>query len=130
MASHPSDINGSAAVDAYIAAAPEPSQEGLRAIRSLAQELIPQGRETISYGIPTIKANGNVIHFAGYRGHIGMYPVSAGVEAELPDVVSRYRTGKGTLQFPLGAPLPLDAIREVLRIRAAEDAARKRKTRS
>lgn len=99
-------------VDSYIAAQPEPQQQLLREIRTIVKEIIPDGQEAIAYAIPTMRSSQgkNIVHYAGFHDHIGLYPIPEGLEQE----VEPYRAGKGTLQFALDKPLPTALITEVV----------------
>jgi uncharacterized protein YdhG (YjbR/CyaY superfamily) len=109
----PSDI------DAYIAGFPENVRAILQKIRVTIQKAAPQAEEAISYQIPTFRLNGNLIHFAAFKSHIGLYPVPGGMD----DQVAKYQTGKGTLKFALDEPIPYDLIRAVVKMRIQESAA-------
>jgi uncharacterized protein YdhG (YjbR/CyaY superfamily) len=95
-------------IDTYMKRLGKDVQERLSLIRKIMQEEVPEYEEVISYGIPTFKRNGKpVVYFAGYKDHISLHPATD----EFP-ALEQYRTGKGTFQFPLDAPLPLDLIRK------------------
>ena len=96
-------------VDEYIASYPEHIQELLKHMREIIRETAPDATETISYGIPTFVYHGNLVHFAGYDSHIGFYPGSGPI-ADFQDQLKPYKTAKGTVQFPLDKPLPIDLI--------------------
>jgi uncharacterized protein YdhG (YjbR/CyaY superfamily) len=84
----------------------------------------PGAIETISYAIPTFDLNGkHLVHFAGYARHVGFYPIPSGLEAFKEDLAP-YKRGKGSVQFPLGQPLPTDLIRRIVEFRVAENLAR------
>lgn len=102
-------------IDEYIANFPSETRVILENIRGMAREFMPSGStEAIRYGIPTIQVAGkNVIHFAGYESHIGLYPASDEVIKEIPEL-KKYRTGKGTFQFGLDLPIPYDLIEKYL----------------
>jgi uncharacterized protein YdhG (YjbR/CyaY superfamily) len=113
-------------IDDYIDEFPAETQAGLQRVRALIREAAPGATETISYAIPTFDLDGkHLLHFAGYARHIGLYPVTDGVVETLGQEITPYRTGKGTLQFPLSRPLPADLIRRIAEIRVAELAARR-----
>jgi len=103
-------------IDEYIHLFPGDVQEILVKLRQLVKKEAPDSTEAISYGIPTFKLNGNLVHFAGYKTHIGFYP-----EAEAINVfekeLSGYETSKGTVRFPLGKPLPYDLITKIVKYR-------------
>jgi uncharacterized protein YdhG (YjbR/CyaY superfamily) len=114
-------------IDAYIAAFPTDVQEKLQAVRASIRKAAPRAEETISYGIPTFKLNGGyLIYFAGYKKHIAIYPVPGG-DAKFKEEVAPYQTGKGTLQFPLDQPMPLDLIRNITKFSIQDNLARAKK---
>lgn len=106
-------------IDAYIAAFPPDVQERLTAIRNLVREEVPRATERICMRIPTFDLDGKwFVHYGGFPKHIGFYPQPDGVAA-FKDKLTGYKTSKGTIQFPLSKPLPLDLIREIVRWRAS-----------
>ncbi len=114
-------------IDEYIAGFPPETQAVLREMRTLIAEHAPGATETISYAIPTFDLNGrHLVHFAGYPHHIGFYPIPTGMEA-FREELRAFKTGKGSVQFPLGEPLPRDLIRRIVEFRVAENVARRRK---
>ena len=104
-------------IDQYIATFPEETQDILQEMRTIIRSTAPAAEETISYAIPAFKLNGrNLIYFAGYKHHIGMYLVPT-TEA-FKKVFTGYKTsGKGAIQFPLTRPLPVDLINKVIAYR-------------
>ena len=114
----------STTIDTYIAGFPEDVQAILQQIRQTIHETAPEATEAISYGMPTFKLNGNLVHFGAFKSHIGFYPVPSGMaafEKELP----AYKQGKGSVQFPLNQPMPLDLIRRIVEFRVQESKAAK-----
>ena len=106
-------------IDEYIAACPPESQAYLKQIRKLIHTLVPDAKERISYQIAAFERNGkNLIHFAGWKKHVSLYPVPAGSEA-FERQVEPYVDGKGTLKFPLDEPLPLKLIERVVKLHLA-----------
>ena len=102
-------------IDQYIADFPEEIQERLQIIRKAIMEEVPEGEEAISYQIPTFKfKKKNLVHFAGFKNHIGFYPTPRGIE-EFEDELSNYKQGKGSVQFPHDQDLPMDLIRRMVR---------------
>ena len=107
-------------IDEYIAGFPRETQARLREVRDLIRTTAPEATETISYAIPTFDLNGkHLVHFAGFPKHIGFYPIPSGMEAFKEDLAP-YKQGKGSVQFPLDQPLPLDLIRRIVEFRVAE----------
>jgi uncharacterized protein YdhG (YjbR/CyaY superfamily) len=107
-------------IDDYIADFPEDVQKKLNQIRSTIRKAIPKAEEVISYGIPTYVLNGNVVHFGGFKSHIGFYPAPRGIEAFKKEL-SVYEGSKGTIKFPLDKPLPTALIAKISKFRAKEN---------
>jgi uncharacterized protein YdhG (YjbR/CyaY superfamily) len=107
-------------IDAYIAAFPEEIQVKLRALRETIRSAAPEAEERISYRMPTFTLHGNLVHFAAFAHHIGFYPAPRGIEA-FQQELSRYKGAKGSVQFPLDEPLPLELISRIVAFRAAEN---------
>ena len=103
-------------IDEYIAACPPDSQAYLQEIRKLIRRLVPDARERISYQIAAFERNGkNIIHFAGWKKHVSLYPVPAGSEA-FERQIAKYVDGKGTVKFLLDEPLPIKLIEKVVKL--------------
>ena len=109
-------------IDAYIATFPNDIQALLQALRAAIRAAAPEAEETIAYQMPTFRLNGNLVHFAAHRQHIGFYPTPSGIAA-FREELSAYKSAKGSVQFPLGQPLPLDLVQRIVRFRVAEDQA-------
>ena len=110
-------------IDAYISAWPVNIQELLQQVRTAIRENAPTASETISYGIPTFTLNGNLVHFAAFKNHIGFYPGPSGIEA-FPNQLSTYVSAKGSVQFPYDRPLPLELISKIVKYRVKENKAK------
>jgi uncharacterized protein YdhG (YjbR/CyaY superfamily) len=110
-------------IDDFIARYPEAVQEILQKIRSIIKETAPGAQEAIKYGIPTFVFHGNLVHFSAYQNHIGFYPAPTGIE-QFKEELSPYLAGKGTIQFPLGQPIPYDLIRKIVEFRVNENLAK------
>jgi len=107
-------------IDEYIATFPMDIQKKMQELRAVIKSSAPDAVEKISYQMPTFYLNGNLIHFAAYKNHIGLYPTPNGIEA-FSDELSKYKGGKGSKQFPLNEPLPLDLISRIVKFRVAEN---------
>ena len=107
-------------IDEYIAGFPEEVQNKLTAVREVIRAAAPDAEERISYQIPTFTLKGNLVHFAGYKNHIGFYPTSSGIE-QFKNELSAYKGGKGTVRFPHDQPLPLDLISKIVAFRVKEN---------
>jgi uncharacterized protein YdhG (YjbR/CyaY superfamily) len=108
-------------IDEYIAEFPAETQRVLDELRALIKASAPDATETISYAIPTFDLNGHLVHFAGFAKHIGFYPTGSGIR-EFKEELKPYKSGKGSVQFPLGQPLPTDLIRRIVEFRVEENA--------
>jgi len=120
-------------IDAYIATFPEAVQAILTELRATIRQAAPDAVETINYQVPTYQLKGNLVHFAAYKNHIGFYPAPSGIET-FKDELAGYKGAKGSVQFPINEPLPLDLISRIVAFRVAENlekaAAKAKKKRS
>ena len=107
-------------IDEYVIKFPPNVQNILQKIRQLIKDLAPKAKETISYQIPTFKLNGNLVHFAAYKNHIGFYPTPSAIK-EFKKELSIYKLGKGTIQFPINQPIPYDLIKKIVKFRINEN---------
>ena len=107
-------------IDEYIARCPADVQEILQKIRAIVREAAPDATEAIKYQMPTFVLNGNLVHFAAFKNHIGFYPVPSGIE-KFREELSAYEGGKGSVQFPLNQPMPYDLIRRIVEFRVEEN---------
>ncbi len=110
-------------IDAYIGSFPQAIQEKLEALRATIRAAAPEAVEKISYQMPTFALHGNLVHFAAFKHHIGFYPAPQGIEA-FKEELARYKGAKGSVQFPLDQPLPLDLVSRIVRFRVAENLSR------
>lgn len=107
-------------IDEYIATFPEAIQAILQQIRATIKAAAPLAEETISYAMPTFKQQGVLAHFAAFKNHIGFYATPTAHEAFAKEL-SRYKTGKGSVQFPLDQPMPLELIRQMVEFKLLEN---------
>jgi uncharacterized protein YdhG (YjbR/CyaY superfamily) len=111
-------------IDEYISAFPLDVQDILEKLRQVIREAAPEAKETISYAMPTFKLNGNLVHFAAYKNHIGFYPTPSAIVAFKKEL-SAYETSKGAIRFPLDKPLPYGLIEKMVKFRVNEVAEKK-----
>jgi uncharacterized protein YdhG (YjbR/CyaY superfamily) len=115
-------------IDEYIAGFPEPTQQALQLVRATIRKLAPEAVESVSYGIAAFHLNNTyLVYFGGYKTHIGMYPAPVSIEAFKEDI-AHYKSGKGSVQFPLNAPMPLDLIEKIVKFRISQSTEKVRKT--
>jgi uncharacterized protein YdhG (YjbR/CyaY superfamily) len=107
-------------IDEYIATFPRNVQDILEELRQTIQNSAPDAKETISYQIPTFKLNGNLVHFAAFKNHIGFYPTSSAI-SEFKKDLSHYEVSKGTVRFPINEPIPFGLIRKIVKYRVKEN---------
>ncbi len=118
------DRSIASSIDAYIEEFPPATRAVLETMRTLIKSVAPAATETISYAMPTFDLNGrHLVHFAAFQNHIGFYPTPTAGEA-FKDELRNYKTGKGSVQFPLSQPLPVDLIRRMVEYRVEESAGR------
>lgn len=112
-----------AGIDEYIAGFPKDIQRMLKQIRATVKKAAPGAKETIKYAMPTFTGNGNLVHFAAFKNHIGFYPAPTGMKA-FEKELAVYKTGRGSVQFPLDKPMPLDLVTRIVKLRVEKDAER------
>ena len=110
-------------IDEYISAFPPGTQKKLEEMRRIISSASPHAVEKISYQIPTFFLFGNLVHFAGYERHIGFYPTPDGISRFKSELKS-YKSAKGSVQFPLTEPLPVDTISSIVKFRVEENTRR------
>ena len=107
--------------DEYISSFPPATQKILQQIRAKIKKIAPKAEEAISYGIPVFNLNGTyLIYFAGYKNHVSIYPAPRGKE-EFKEILSAYKGGKGTVQFPQDKPIPFNLITKIVKFRMKEN---------
>ena len=107
-------------IDEYISSFPEDIQKMLKELRLVIRKAAPKAIETISWQMPTYKFNGNLVHFAVHKNHIGLYPAPSGINAFKKEL-SGYKSSKGAVQFPFDKPLPLSLISKIVKFRVKEN---------
>ena len=113
-------------IDAYIASFPKEVQGILEQIRRTIRKAAPGAVEAISYQIPTFKLNGsNLVHFAGWKNHIGFYATPSGNVAFKKEL-ARYKVAKGSIQFPLDEPIPYGLVTKIAKFRVKETLVKKK----
>src|SRR5258708_471620 len=112
-------------IDDYIGDYPSNVQVLLQKMRQTIRKAAPQAEETISYGIPTFKLNGNLVHFGGFKDHISFFPTGAGVEAFKKEL-SQYSNAKGTVRFTLDQPIPYNLITKIVKFRVKQNMEKKK----
>ena len=112
-----------ATIDDYIAEHPPEIRARLAAMRKTIRQHAPAAEERISYRIPTFYLGGNLVHFAAFARHLGFYPGASGIAAFQP-ALARYKSAKGSVQFPHTEALPLKLVADIVRFRVAEQASR------
>ncbi|GAB3898831.1 DUF1801 domain-containing protein [Larkinella knui] len=113
-------MNKPADIDSYIAGFPAETQDLLKQVRETVRKAAPDAGETISYGMPTFTLKGNLVHFAAFKNHIGFYPVPSGIDA-FKEALAAYKGAKGSVQFPIDKPMPLDLIADIVKFRVTEN---------
>ena len=107
-------------IDEYIAQFPEDVQQILVKIRAVIKESAPEAVEKISYQMPAFFLNGGLVWFAVWKRHIGFYPKTSAMEANIEEL-SAYQGSKGSVHFPLDKPMPYELISKIVKFRAAEN---------
>lgn len=107
-------------IDEYIKSFPPEIQNKLEELRAAIKKIAPEAEEKISYGMPAFTLNGNLVYFAAFKKHIGFYPIPSGMKA-FEEELKAYKTGKGSVQFPIDEPLPVELINRVVKFRVEEN---------
>lgn len=110
-----------AGIDEYISHFPRHIQTILQEVRAVIKKTAPAAEETIKYNMPTFTLNGNLVYFAAFKNHIGFFPAPTNNEA-FTKALSPYKTGKGSVQFPLDQPMPVRLIAKIVEWRIRENA--------
>ncbi len=118
--------NSTTNVDDYISAFPEGTRQLLELLRKTIRDAAPGATEKISYQMPTFFLNGNLVHFAAQKTHIGFYPAPSGIEFA-KDKLTGYEYSKGAIRFPFNQPLPLELISSIVRFRVQENTSKPNK---
>lgn len=107
-------------IDEYITTFPENVQKILKKLREVIKTAAPEAEEKISYQMPTFTLKGNLVYFAAFKNHIGLYPTPSGTKA-FEKELSIYKSGKGSVRFPINEPLPLELISKIVKFRVKEN---------
>ncbi len=107
-------------IDEYILAFPKSTQILLEQVRSTIKKVAPKAEEIISYGMPAFKLNGVLVYFAGYKNHIGFYPLRSGIETFKKEIAI-YKWSKGAIQFPMDKKMPTALISKIVKFRLKEN---------
>jgi len=117
------DLAEPATIDSYISAAPKEVRPILDSVRATIRKAAPDAEETIKYRLPTFVLHGNLVHFGAFKNHIGFYATPGG-NAAFRKELSAYKGAKGSVQFPLEEPMPLNLISRIVKFRVKENMAR------
>jgi uncharacterized protein YdhG (YjbR/CyaY superfamily) len=115
-------------IDEYIDGFPADIQSRLRKLRATIRRAAPMATERIAYRMPTFQLDGNLVHFAAFERHIGFYPAPSGITA-FRDALSKYKSAKGSVQFPHDEPLPLGVVAKIVEFRVGENLEKRSKSR-
>ena len=108
-------------IETYIKQFPDNVQEILQNLRKLVKNNAPQAEELFSYGMPAYKTNKKpLVYFAAFKNHIGFYATPSG-HSEFKNELSKYKQGKGSVQFPLNNPIPYKLIERIVKFRVTEN---------
>ena len=107
-------------IDDYIATFPKDTQTVLKKLRATIRKAAPKAEETINYQIPTFTLQGNLVHFAAFKNHIGFYPTPSGIE-KFKEELSVYEGAKGSVKFPLDKPMPYALVTKIVKFRVKEN---------
>ncbi|MCB5952679.1 DUF1801 domain-containing protein [Enterococcus sp. BWT-B8] len=112
-------------IEDYIRKEPEERQSALTELYHFIKQLVPEAEERLSYGMPTFYLNGNLVHFANAKKHIGFYPAPSAILA-FKDDLTGYKSSKGAVQFPATQELPWSLIKKMIQFRIKENMEKKK----
>ncbi len=112
-----------ATIDEYIAAAPPEDQQKLLQLHNCIRKAAPGANEGLKWNMPAYSCKRILVTFALYENHIGFYPTPSAI-IFFSQKLTKYRTGAGSIQFPLDKPLPLTLISKIVKFRVRESAER------
>jgi uncharacterized protein YdhG (YjbR/CyaY superfamily) len=110
-------------VDEYFSSLSKESKAVLKQVRDAIRQAAPLAEEVISYNIPAIKQGGILVSYAAFKEHVGFYPTPGGISA-FKEELSKYKSAKGSVRFPMDKPMPLALIKKMVRYRVAEEKAK------
>jgi len=119
---------GTSAVDAYLAAVPEPARSTLEKMRALIRSTVPaEATEAIGYGMPTFRYKGALVAYAAFKNHCSLFPMNASLVEAFKEELKEYKTSKGTIQFTVDKPLPAALVKKLVKARVAENEQKKQR---
>lgn len=107
-------------VSEYFASLPPGTRKILKEVRNTIRKAAPEADELISYNIPAFTQQGRLVYYAAFKNHIGFYPRVSGIEAYKKEL-AKYKGAKGSVQFPLDKPMPLELIAKIVAFRVEEN---------
>lgn len=117
---------GARAVDAYLAAVPEPARSTLEKMRALIRSTVSaEATEAIGYGMPTFRYRGALVAYAAFKNHCSLFPMNASLVEAFKEELKEYKTSKGTIQFTVEKPLPAALVKKLVKVRVAENEQKK-----
>ena len=120
--------NGKSQVDAYLARVPEPARTTLEKMRTMIRAAAPKdATEAISYGIPSFQYKGGLVWYAAFKKHCSFFPMDHSLEEEFAEELKKYKTSKGTIQFPVDEPLPKKLVTRIVKARVTLNQLKKEK---
>jgi uncharacterized protein YdhG (YjbR/CyaY superfamily) len=112
--------SGTAEVEAYLARVPEPARTTLEKMRTMIRAAAPKdATEAISYGIPSFHYKGALVWYAAFKKHCSFFPMNHSLGDEFAEELKKYKTSKGTIQFPVDKPLPKALVTRIVKARVA-----------
>jgi uncharacterized protein YdhG (YjbR/CyaY superfamily) len=116
---------GRTAVEAYLAAVPEPARSTLEKLRATIRAAAPKAAtEAISYGIPSFQYKGGLVAYAAFKRHCSFFPMGWKAVEEFADELEGYRVSRGTIQFAQDKPLPAALVKKLVKACVARNEAK------
>ncbi len=112
-------------VDEYMARVPAKFRTALQRLRKTIKAAAPDAEEIISYQMPAFRQDGMLVYYAAFKDHCSLFVASDQVRRQFAAELKPFETGKGTLQFTPDQPLPDELVTRIVKVRVAENAARR-----
>jgi len=118
--------NEAKTIDEYIFLQPKEVQVYLQKLRQTIKSAAPNAEETISYKMPAFRYHGMLVYFAAFKNHYSLFPANGSIIATMNEELKKYKTGKGTIQFTYGKPLPVALIKKIVKARVQQNLTKKK----
>jgi len=116
-----SAVEARAEIATYLAAVPPGARRALQKLRADVRAAAPDAVDGFSYRMPLFRLDGRALVWcAAFKAHTSMYPITPSLLKTHGIDVTGYETSKGTIRFPLDAPIPSALVKRLVKARIAD----------